>query len=415
MSLLAVGINHKTAPLALREKLVFNAEQLPKALQGLQQQPHIQEAAILSTCNRTEIYCDIAQPTEIDSWLAAYYQLPLNLVSPSLYQHRDEAAVQHIMRVASGLDSMILGEPQILGQLKTAFMQAQSLGTIGSQLQRLFQWIFATTKRIRHDTKIGVNPISVAYAAVHLARRIFADLSKRNALLIGAGETIKLAGQYLHSQGIQKLFLTNRSLAKAQQLGQSWGAHTFPLDQLPQHLAEADIVIAATSSELPLLGKGSVETALKLRKRQPILMLDIAVPRDIEPEVASLEDVYLYNIDDLQTIIADNLKYRQSAAIQAEQLIQVESAHFMRQLQARAAAPVIRAYRTQIMQLRQQALNQALHALINGADPAQTIHALAHNLSHKIMHNPTIQLHRMAYEGNMAGLELAQQLLDIKS
>lgn len=414
MSLFAVGINHKTAPLELREKLAFQPEQLPEALRDLQQQPYINEATILSTCNRTEIYCDASLQAKPCEWLAQHYALPYQQLTSSLYTYHDEAAVQHIIRVASGLDSMVLGEPQILGQLKSAFVQAQNAGAVGTHLQRLFQWVFATSKRVRHDTQIGVNPVSVAYTAVHLARRIFADLSKRSVLLIGAGETIELAAQYLVSQGIQQLFLTNRNHARAQQIGQRWGAQVFPLEQLTQYLGSADIVIAATSSPLPLLGKGSVETALKQRKRQPILMLDIAMPRDIEPEVAQLADVYLYNIDDLKALAAENQKSRQAAAIKAEQLIQIEVAHFMRQLQALEAVPTIKAYREHIAGMREQTVNQALRALASGAQPNEVIIELAQRLTNKIMHGPSAQLRRAAYEGDLNSLDLARRFLNIK-
>ncbi|MBE9538387.1 MAG: glutamyl-tRNA reductase, partial [Proteobacteria bacterium] len=315
MSLLAFGINHKTAPVDIRERVAFEPGRLNDALKDLVSSAKIQEAAIVSTCNRTELYCDSGQDRQdnaiIVDWFREYHKLKKRDIEPYIFLHPDQEAVRHMLRVASGLDSLVLGEPQILGQIKDAYTTAMEAGTMGGLLDRLFQHTFSVAKQIRTDTAIGASAVSVAFASVSLAKQIFDEFENRTALLIGAGETIELAARHLHQSGIGRMIIANRTVENAHALAQEMGAYAISLPEIPDHLAEADIVISSTASPLPILGKGSVESALKKRKHQPMLMVDIAVPRDIEAEVSNLDDVYLYTVDDLQDIIQEGLKSRQ--------------------------------------------------------------------------------------------------------
>ena len=340
MAFLALGINHKTASVAIRERVAFTPGQMVDALQQLCRQQPNREAAILSTCNRSELYLEQegADADAVLRWLADYHQLDMQELRAAAYVHEDEAAVRHMMRVACGLDSMVLGEPQILGQMKSAFAVAREAGTIGPLLGRLFQSTFSTAKTVRTDTAIGENPVSVAFAAVSLARQIFANLHRSQALLIGAGETITLVARHLHEQGVKRIVVANRTLERASLLAEQFGAHAILLSDIPQELVHSDIVISSTASQLPILGKGAVESALKQRRHKPIFMVDIAVPRDIEPEVGELDDVYLYSVDDLHEVIEENLKSRQGAAQAAEELVLAGTGEFMARL-ARALAP----------------------------------------------------------------------------
>ncbi|WP_455206065.1 glutamyl-tRNA reductase, partial [Kaarinaea lacus] len=307
MTILAFGINHKTAPVSIREQVAFEPTQITDALKDLVSHPHVEEAAIVSTCNRTELYCGLDQLDQkvITSWMSQYHHLSESDLVPYIYAHPDQYAVRHALRVASGLDSMVLGEPQILGQMKDAYSAASHAGTLGGLLDRLFQHTFSVAKQVRTDTAIGASPVSVAFAAVSLAKQIFSNFEQHTALLIGAGETIELAARHLHEIGIGRMIIANRTVERAQTLAQEFNAYAISLPQIPAHLAEADIVISSTASPLPILGKGSVESALKARKHRPILMVDIAVPRDIEAEVGDLSDIYLYTVDDLQEIIQE--------------------------------------------------------------------------------------------------------------
>ncbi len=307
MAFLALGINHKTASVDVRERVAFTPEQLVEALQQLCRLTDSREAAILSTCNRSELYIeqDHLSADIVLRWLADYHHLSLDELRACAYVHEDDAAVRHMMRVASGLDSLVLGEPQILGQMKSAYAVAREAGTIGPLLGRLFQATFNAAKQVRTDTAIGENPVSVAFAAVSLAKQIFSDLQRSQALLIGAGETITLVARHLHELGVKRIVVANRTLERASILAEQFGAHAVLLSDIPAELVRSDIVISSTASQLPILGKGAVESALKLRKHKPIFMVDIAVPRDIEPEVGELDDVYLYSVDDLHEVVAE--------------------------------------------------------------------------------------------------------------
>lgn len=416
MNLFALGVNHKTAPVTVREKVAFAPEKLPDALRELTHQTGFEEAAILSTCNRTELYlCGKGLPAQaVIGWLSHYHRLSDKDLRPYLYIHPGQQAVRHILRVASGLDSLVLGEPQILGQLKAAYLCAADSGTAGRHLNRLFQHTFSVAKQVRTDTGIGANPVSVAFAAVSLARQIFTSLEGHTALLIGAGETIALVARHLKQTGIGHLILVNRTVARAEALAREVGAQTLPLGELHDHLAEADIVITSTASPLPLLGKGAVERALKARKHRPMFMVDIAVPRDIEPEVGDLNDVYLYTVDDLLGVIEENRRTREAAAHEADEIIDTQVVRFMGWLNSLEAVDTICSYRHHAEQLRNEALAQAHHQLATGKDATEVLDQLARLLTNKLMHAPSVQMHRAAFEGNETLLNAARQIFDIK-
>lgn len=412
MAFLALGINHKTASVDVRERVAFTPEQLVDALQQLCRHTDSREAAILSTCNRSELYLEQESPAAeaVLRWLADYHQLSVEELQASAYVHQDDDAVRHMMRVASGLDSLVLGEPQILGQMKSAYAVAREAGTVGPLLGRLFQATFNAAKQVRTDTAIGENPVSVAFAAVSLARQIFSDLQRSQALLIGAGETITLVARHLHEQGVKRIVVANRTLERARLLAEEFGARAVLLSDIPQELAGSDIVISSTASQLPILGKGAVESALKLRKHKPIFMVDIAVPRDIEPEVGELEDVYLYSVDDLHEVVAENLKSRQGAAQAAEDMVAAGVGEFMGRLRGLAAVDVLRAYRQQAERLRDDELQKAQRALANGATAEQALALLARGLTNKLLHAPSVQLKKFSAEGRVEALATAQEL-----
>ncbi len=416
MNLFALGVNHKTAPITVREKVAFAPEKLPDALRELTQQTGFDEAAILSTCNRTELYlCGKGLPEQaVIGWLSHYHRITDRELRPYLYIHPGQQAVRHILRVASGLDSLVLGEPQILGQLKEAYLCAADSGTAGRHLNRLFQHTFSVAKQVRTDTAIGANPVSVAFAAVSLARQIFTRLEGHTALLIGAGETIALVARHLKKTGIGHLILANRTVARAEALAREVGAQTLSLGELHDHLAEADIVITSTASPLPLLGKGAVERALKARRHRPMFMVDIAVPRDIEPEVGDLNDVYLYTVDDLLGVIEENRRTREAAAHEADEIIDTQVARFMGWLNSLEAVDTICSYRHHAERLRNEALAQAHHQLALGKDANEVLDQLARLLTNKLMHAPSVQMHRAAFEGNETLLNAARQIFDIK-
>jgi glutamyl-tRNA reductase len=412
MAFLALGINHKTASVDVRERVAFTPEQLVEALQQLCRITPSREAAILSTCNRSELYLeqDQLESDAVLAWLANYHHLSLDELRACAYVHTDDEAVRHMMRVASGLDSMVLGEPQILGQMKSAYAVAREAGTVGPLLGRLFQATFSTAKTVRTDTAIGENPVSVAFAAVSLAKQIFSDLNRSQALLIGAGETITLVARHLHEQGIKRIVVANRTLERASILAEQFGAHAVLLSEIPQELINSDIVISSTASQLPILGKGAVENALRLRKHKPMFMVDIAVPRDIEAQVGELDDVYLYTVDDLHEVVAENLKSRQGAAMAAEELVSSGAGDFMLRLRELAAVDVLRAYRQQAERLRDEELIKAQRLLANGSSADEVLAQLARGLTNKLLHAPSVQLKKLSAEGRIDALTVAQEL-----
>ncbi len=416
MGLIAVGINHKTAPVTIRERVSFAPERLTSALQDLTSSDVIHEAAILSTCNRTELVCcaDKLDSSSIIDWFEHYHKLQSDEVRPYIYVHPEQMAVRHVLRVASGLDSLVLGEPQILGQIKDAYAKAQDAGTIGKLLGRLFQHTFSVAKQVRTDTAIGSSPVSVAFAAVSLAKQIFSNFEQQTALLIGAGETIELAARHLAASGIGRIIIANRTVEKAHTLAQEFDGYAIALNEIPAHLAEADIVISSTASPLPILGKGATESALKKRKHRPMLMIDIAVPRDIETEVGELEDVYLYTVDDLQEIIDEGLKSRQEAAKQAEEIIDAQVAHFMGWVKSLNSVATIQQFRNQADTLREAELEKAIRRLNAGDNPEQVLQRLAHNLTNKFTHSPSTQMRQAGFEGREGLLHAARELFQLK-
>jgi len=415
MSLLAVSINHNTAPVEIREKVSFAPEKMLEALAGLHACPDVNEAAILSTCNRTEVYCDVNNDNKdaLVGWFSEYHHVDAREIEPYVFVYPGQEAVRHVLRVACGLDSMVLGEPQILGQLKDAYSIAGKSGTLGIFLNRLFQYSFSVAKRIRTDTAIGGSPVSVAFAAVNLAKQIFTDLSGHTALLIGAGETIELTARHLKDNGIKKMIVANRTVERANLLAAEFNATAIALSEMPDYLAQADIVISSTASQLPILGKGAVERAIKQRKHKPMFMVDIAVPRDIEPEVGKMPDIYLYSVDDLKEIIDENMKSRQEAAKQAEEIINVEVQHFMNWLQSLEAVSLVRNYRNNADEIRTEMLDKAKRRIANGDSPESVIEELATQLTNKLIHTPSVQMKQASYEGRHDLLEAARILLDL--
>ncbi|WP_320821813.1 glutamyl-tRNA reductase [Reinekea sp.] len=417
MSLLAIGINHNTASVAVREKISFMPETMSLSLQGLMALSGVQESVILSTCNRSEIYCysdDADVSTEaVILWLASQNQLNVDDLRACLYVHSEERAVTHISEVASGLDSMVLGEPQILGQLKSAYAVAQEFNSVGAHLNVMFQHSFKVAKQVRTETAIGENAVSVAFAAVSLAARIFSDFANCRALLVGAGETIDLVARHLREKGVTQITVANRTLARAEVLAKEFNARACLLSDIPDELPRADIVISSTASQLPLIGKGMVERALKLRKHKPIFMVDIAVPRDIESEVAELADVFLYSVDDLRSVIEDSKRLRAKAAVEARLIIEQQTTNFITNVKARSASDAIKLIRSSADTIRQSELDKALRALAAGGDPALVTKQLAHNITNKLMHSPTVALRSAHEQGDSAASDWALRLFDL--
>ncbi len=417
MSLLTLGINHTTAPVEVRERVAIDEQNLGHALKKLISVPQVDEAAIVSTCNRTELYCEVNQidqgKNEILSWLNSFHNLSATDTQPYLYDHLDHSVVRHIFRVASGLDSMVLGEPQILGQLKSAYQDAVQADTLGRNLNQLFQRAFSVAKKVRTETEIGTNPVSVASAAVSLSKKIFGDFSNHSALLLGAGETIELAAEHLKSAGIGSIVVANRSVERAQLIADKVGGRGVSLSYVGEALPNSEIVITATASTLPILGKGLVESALKQRKHKPIFMVDLAVPRDIEPEVAKLSDVYLYTVDDLQNVIEHNLNSRKQAADEAEIIIDHEVNEFSQWLKGQGVVDTVRAFRNKAEIHRDEVLDKANKMLEQGKPAEEVLQFLANTLTNKLTHEPTEALHIAGKQGKNELIDAARILLNI--
>ncbi len=412
MSLYALGLNHQTAPLAIRERVVFHVERLREALTEMRR-TLVREAAILSTCNRTELYVAGEEPAAVAQWLARYHRFEPDGLHPYLYTLPREQAVRHVFRVASGLDSMVLGEPQILGQLKEAARAAESAGTLGTLLHKLFQRSFAVAKEVRSTTQVGAASVSMAAAAVRLAGRIFPSLKDQNVLFIGAGEMIELCATHFAAQGPARMTVANRTFERAEKLAHRFGARTMELKTLPEQLHEYDIVVSCTASSLPILGKGLVERALRARRRRPIFMVDLAVPRDIEPEAAELDDVFLYSVDDLAQIVSANIDARRSSVAQAEAIIDSQVGQFMHWMEVRESVPLIRALRGRADEARRDELERALRMLGRGEEPAKVMEALSHGLVNKLMHPPTQALNEAAGPEQKALAEIIARLFKL--
>jgi glutamyl-tRNA reductase len=416
MYLTILGINHRTAPVEVRGQVAFPPDQLPNALQEITGLDDVREAAILSTCNRTEVYYASQSDTldPVTDWLCTFHGLRKDTLLPHLYSFEGAAAVRHMLRVAAGLDSMILGEPQILGQMKNSFQEASRAGSLDTLVSRLFQHTFSVAKQIRTDTAIGASPVSVAFAAVSLARQIFGNLEEQTTLLIGAGETIELAARHLDEHGIGKMVIANRTLERAQQLAIQFNGYGIALEQIPAHLAEADIIISSTGSPNFILDQAMVRDALRGRKHRPVFMVDIAVPGDIDPEVAGLNDVYHYTVDDLQQVIDENMKSRREAAEQAEDIIEVQTGHFMDWLKSLDAVPAIRAYRDHASAIGDAEVEKARQQLASGADPHQVLESLARNIINKLAHDPSVNLRQAVEQGQTSLLETVRTLFSLK-
>jgi glutamyl-tRNA reductase len=413
MPLVVIGINHRTAPVEIREKVVFAGEELPDALRELNGVPGVRESLIVSTCNRTELYCLTEGAEEpLVHWLAGWHDLAAHHLDRggALYRLQGEGAIRHLFAVACGLDSMVLGEPQILGQLKDAYRAAFEHKATGPYLNRLMQNAFSVAKRVRTHTRIGASAVSVASAAVALARTVFERFSDHTALLVGAGETIALAARHLHTNGLRRMIVANRSLERAQELASQFNGFAIGLDALDAHLPEADIVISSTASPTPVISYEAVRAAVRIRKHKPIFMVDIAVPRDIDPEVAKLEDVYLFTIDDLHNVVSENLESRREAAREADAMLATEIAHYAQQLKTLEAVPTIRHLREEAETVRAHTLDQARRMLAAGRDPQAVIEFLATTLTNRLMHAPSQRLRDAAERGDAPLLEAARTL-----
>ncbi|EQD22834.1 glutamyl-tRNA reductase [Neisseria meningitidis NM2866] len=399
MQLTAVGLNHQTAPLSIREKLAFAAACLPEAVRNLARSNAATEAVILSTCNRTELYC-VGDSEEIIRWLADYHSLPIEEISPYLYTLGMQETVRHAFRVACGLDSMVLGEPQILGQIKDAVRVAQEQESMGKKLNALFQKTFSVAKEVRTDTAVGENSVSMAAASVKLAEQIFPDIGDLNVLFIGAGEMIELVATYFAAKSPRLMTVANRTLARAQELCDKLGVNAEPclLSDLPAILHDYDVVVSSTASQLPIVGKGMVERALKQRQSMPLFMLDLAVPRDIEAEVGDLNDAYLYTVDDMVNIVQSGKEARQKAAAAAETLVSEKVAEFVRQQQGRQSVPLIKALRDEGEKARKQVLENAMKQLAKGATAEEVLERLSVQLTNKLLHSPTQTLNKAGEE-----------------
>lgn len=411
MTLIALGINHNTASVELREKLAFSPTDVDQALTHARESKVVDELAILSTCNRTELYCRTSMDADqVLAWLADIKGVGLDSLVDVHYCHKNMDAARHMMSVASGLDSLVLGEPQILGQMKSSYAVAREGGALSTGLYDVFHQVFSVAKRVRSETAIGENPVSVAYAAVSLAQQIFSDLKDDTALLIGAGETIELVARHLCENGIKQMIVANRTLENATKLASKFGAQAVLLSDIPECLSQADIVISSTASQLPLLGKGAVEHALKIRKHKPMFMVDIAVPRDIEPQVGDLNDVFLYAVDDLKEVIDENMRSRQKAAEIARDIIDEGVKKFEREQRALSSVDTIKTFRQHVTKMSAVEVEKALKQLDSGTPAEEVITYLARNLSNKFMHEPTLQMKKSSADGRQDLIKSLKQL-----
>lgn len=411
--LLTVGLNHNTAPLAVRETVAFPPDQFDPALDDFLQLPDITEGAILSTCNRTELYAVAQGQTSGDTlkhWLCRQRGLDSTQMARHLYVYRDRDSVRHALRVAAGLDSMILGEPQILGQMKDAYRQARTSRGVGPLLTRLFQHSFAVAKQIRSQTEIGAHPVSVAYAGVNLARSIFADLSTTSALLIGAGETIELSARHLRQIGVRRMAFANRNIERAQALATELHGYAIALADVETHLAEADMVITSTAAPQTLVSHAGLSEAVRLRRHKPIFVLDLAVPRDVEPAASRLEDVYLYTVDDLEGVIRENRHSRQAAAQQAHAMLDARIDEYLAWLESRRASDTITAMRSQARDMCDEVLERARRELARGRPVDEVLEHFGHALTNKLMHAPSATLRNSRGEQQDVLLDSARKL-----
>ncbi len=403
MQIFAFGVNHHTAPVAIRERVAFPAEILPRALVDMTGRSLAREAAILSTCNRTEIYCNTQEPGDVVEWMAEFHSLEPREVSPFVYQLPNDQAVKHAFRVASGLDSMVLGETQILGQMKQAAEKAKAAGTLGLLLNKLFQRTFSVAKEVRSSTEIGASTVSMSAAAVTLAERIFSDLSDQSVLFVGAGEMIDLVATHFAARQPRRLMVVNRTVERARELAHRLGGEAAALTSLPELLPDYDVLVTSTASPLPIVGLGMVERAVKIRKHRPMFMVDLAVPRDIEPEVRQLSDVFLYTVDDLGEVVRAGQDARLAQVQQAESIIDTSVREFMTWMEGRKAVPLLRALRDHAERMRRHELEKAHKLLAKGEDPQEVMEAMSRALMNKYLHDPSHTI-------NQAGPEEREQI-----
>ncbi len=433
MALVLLGINHNTANIDFREQVAFPPEKVGDAIRRASALDGVEELVIVSTCNRTELYVqiDLGEASAVDpdiyieeallreqeqrliAWLSEFHGLKEEEVRRSTYFRWRDDVIRHLMRVSCGLDSMVLGEPQILGQIKSAYAVSKDMGVIGGNLGRAFQEAFSIAKQVRTDTAIGENPVSVAYAAVTLAEQIFSDLPSLNALLIGAGRTIELVARHLTDKGVRNIVVANRTLQNAVELGAKFGAEGVLLSDIPEQLVKADIVVSSTNSQLPLLGKGAVESAIKRRRHKPMLLVDLAVPRDIEPQVGEIADAYLYSIDDIRDVIEDSVKSRTEAAEQANSIIERGVQDYIRQLRSLNAVNTLRAFRDKAESIRDREVEKALRALEKGDPAPQVLEALARGLTNKLIHSPSVQMKKASADGRDELVQLTRELYEL--
>lgn len=412
MPLLTIGISHHTAPIEIREKVAIARSQLGSRASDLKSMSGIEEVLILGTCNRTEIYCLSSESglNTLKGWIHETNDLNPGELDEHFYSHHGEDAARHLIRVASGLDSLVVGETQILGQLKDAWQQAHDAESLGPVLDRLFQHAFASAKAIRTRSGINDHSVSVAYTAVILARQIFGELRNQTVVLIGAGEMIQLCGRHLKDQGIDKLLIVNRSLERAEALAAEFGAQAYALDQLDQVLPQADILISSTASPEPVIQKPDVKAALRKRRHRPMFMVDIAVPRDIEASVGKLNDIYLYTIDDLQKVVDENLHQRTQAAREAGEEVDAAVSTFMRWLYGKRAGRTLKRMRDASHQFETEVTEQALRRLNAGQDAGKVLQQMANTLTNKILHSPTKRLREAAEQKEYEVLKAADRL-----
>ncbi len=414
MKLFVLGVNHETAPIDIREKVAFSNDQIQDALAQLKQLGAENEYIIISTCNRTEIYCNLKtlSSSQIQNWFCMFFEIAENEIANYLYEHSDLDAIKHIMRVASGLNSQVMGEPQIFGQVKEAYSCSVKTNTIRQKLDYLFQHIFKTVKQIRTDTAIGSSPVSIAFSAVALSEQFFGNLNQQTALLIGAGETIELVARHLTEHGIGKLIIANRTLEKAHKITEQLAGYAINLAEIPEHIHEADMIISSTGASSPIILQEMIKTALKRRRNKPMFMVDIAVPRDIETSISKLNNAYLYSVDDLTEIIKVNQQSRKEAALAAEEIVDTQANNFMAKYQASVkASPLIQEYREQAYQLKDKSINEALNQLEKGEQADEVIKKLANQLTNKLLHTPTTNIRRAGLEGQQHVIDSAQTIL----
>ncbi|MBT8100331.1 MAG: glutamyl-tRNA reductase [Gammaproteobacteria bacterium] len=414
MPLYILGLNHNTAPVEIREQVVFEGDAVDRALAAVTDLDGVAEAVVLSTCNRTEFYLDCDEPgaANMRSWLERDQRMNA-ATAQSLFLIQREDAIRHLFRVACGLDSMVLGEPQILGQLKDAFRQAEIQGSVGPNLNRLFHHTYSVAKKVRTDTEIGASPVSVAYAAVNLANQFFAGFSQHTALLIGAGVTIELVAKHLFAKDIGRLFIANRSLERAQQLASGFDGFALPLSELAGTLPEADILISSTASAEPVLTFEQMRAAIGQRRRKPVFAVDIAVPRDLDPKISELDDVYLYGVDDLQQVILEGQSSREAAAVDANRILDDETSRYLSIERSKQVAPIITALRDHGDLLRDQVLDQARRRLARGADQEEVMEYVTSALMKKLLHQPSVRLREAGEQSDKEFVRMVSELFGL--